>query len=99
MVDPIRPIINNPIPLSRAPQNRIASVLRVRSTNRDTWPVAAMTPQAPRGTQTARETSSTPEYLYVDFGNGPTIALSPAFTLTTNHLTDNIGRVGVNMRF
>ena len=43
--------------------------------------------------------SAKAEYLYIDFGNGPTIALTPAFTLTTNHLTDNIGRVGVNYRF
>ena len=43
--------------------------------------------------------SAKAEYLYIDLGNGPTIALSPVFTLTTNHLTDNIGRVGVNMRF
>jgi outer membrane immunogenic protein len=43
--------------------------------------------------------SAKAEYLYIDFGNGPTIALTPAFTLTTNHLIDNIGRVGVNYRF
>jgi opacity protein-like surface antigen len=43
--------------------------------------------------------SAKAEYLYIDFGNGPTVALTPAFTLTTNHLTDNIGRVGVNYRF
>ncbi len=39
------------------------------------------------------------EYLYIDFGNGPTIALTPAATITTGHLTDNIGRVGVNYHF
>ena len=43
--------------------------------------------------------SAKAEYLYVDFGNGPTVALAPGFVLTTNHLTDNIGRVGVNYRF
>jgi outer membrane immunogenic protein len=39
------------------------------------------------------------EYLYIDFGNGPSVALTPVVTLTTNHLTDNIGRVGLNYRF
>jgi outer membrane immunogenic protein len=39
------------------------------------------------------------EYLYIDFGNGPSVALAPGFALTTNHLTDNIGRVGLNYRF
>jgi outer membrane immunogenic protein len=39
------------------------------------------------------------EYLYVDFGNGPTIALSPAVAITTNHMTDNIVRVGGNYHF
>jgi outer membrane immunogenic protein len=39
------------------------------------------------------------EYLYVDFGNGPTIALSPAVAITSNHMTDNIVRVGANYHF
>jgi outer membrane immunogenic protein len=39
------------------------------------------------------------EYLYMDLGNGPTIALSPAFNLTTGRMTDNIARAGVNYRF
>ena len=43
--------------------------------------------------------SAKAEYLYIDFGNGPTVALTPAFTLTTGRLTDNIGRFGVNYRF
>jgi len=43
--------------------------------------------------------SAKAEYLYIDFGNGPTIALTPAFAITSGRLTDNIGRVGVNYRF
>lgn len=39
------------------------------------------------------------EYLYMDLGEGPTVAVTPAFTITTDHLTDNIARVGVNYRF
>ncbi len=39
------------------------------------------------------------EYLYMDLGNGPTIALSPGFALTTGRLTDNVARVGVNYHF
>jgi outer membrane immunogenic protein len=39
------------------------------------------------------------EYLYIDFGNGPTFALTPALSLTAGHMTDNIARVGVNYRF
>ncbi len=38
------------------------------------------------------------EYLFVDFGDGPSIALTPAATLTAGRLTDNIGRIGVNLR-
>ena len=40
------------------------------------------------------------EYLYMDLGDSQTIALTPvAATLTTNHLTDNIVRVGANLHF
>jgi outer membrane immunogenic protein len=39
------------------------------------------------------------EYLYIDFGNGPIVPISPTLNLTTGHMTDNIGRVGVNYRF
>ena len=39
------------------------------------------------------------EYLYIDFGNGPTVPVVAATAITTNHLTDNIGRVGLNYRF
>jgi outer membrane immunogenic protein len=38
------------------------------------------------------------EYLYVDFGNGPTTATG-AGALSSNHLTDNIVRVGLNYKF
>jgi outer membrane immunogenic protein len=39
------------------------------------------------------------EYLYMDLGNGPTIPLTAATSITTGHMTDNIGRVGVNYHF
>jgi outer membrane immunogenic protein len=39
------------------------------------------------------------EYLYVDFGSGPIVPISPTLNLATGHMTDNIGRVGVNYRF
>jgi outer membrane immunogenic protein len=39
------------------------------------------------------------EYLYIDFGSGPTVPISPTLNLATGHMTDNIGRVGVNYRF
>jgi outer membrane immunogenic protein len=39
------------------------------------------------------------EYLYMDLGDSQTIVLAPAATLTTNHMTDNIVRVGANLHF
>jgi outer membrane immunogenic protein len=39
------------------------------------------------------------EYLYIDFGSGPIVPISPSLNLATGHMTDNIGRVGVNYRF
>ncbi len=39
------------------------------------------------------------EYLYMDLGTGPTIALVPGVNLTAGHVTDNIGRVGINYHF
>ncbi len=39
------------------------------------------------------------EYLYIDFGNGPTIALLPGVNLTAGNMIDNIGRVGINWHF
>jgi outer membrane immunogenic protein len=39
------------------------------------------------------------EYLYLDFGSGPIVPISPSLNLATGHMTDNIGRVGVNYRF
>jgi outer membrane immunogenic protein len=38
------------------------------------------------------------EWLYVDFGNGPS-AVTGAGTIGGNHLTDNIFRLGVNYKF
>lgn len=44
--------------------------------------------------------SAKAEYLYVDFGNGPTIGLAPtAFSITSGRMTDNIFRVGGNYHF
>jgi outer membrane immunogenic protein len=39
------------------------------------------------------------EYLYVDFGNGPTVPASAALTLVSGKMTDNIVRLGVNYKF
>ena len=39
------------------------------------------------------------EYLFMDLGSDPSIALSPTTTITTGRMTDNIARVGVNLRF
>jgi outer membrane immunogenic protein len=39
------------------------------------------------------------EYLYIDFGSGPIVPISPSLNLATGHMTDNIGRVGINYRF
>jgi len=39
------------------------------------------------------------EYLYMDLGNGPTIALTPTSAITTGRMTDNIARAGVNFHF
>jgi outer membrane immunogenic protein len=38
------------------------------------------------------------EYLYVDFGNGPS-TVTGAGTISSGHLTDNIFRLGVNYKF
>ncbi|MEP7030225.1 MAG: outer membrane protein [Pseudolabrys sp.] len=43
--------------------------------------------------------SAKAEYLYIDFGNGPTIALTPAVSLVGGKMTDNILRLGVNYHF
>jgi outer membrane immunogenic protein len=45
--------------------------------------------------------SAKAEYLYIDFGNGPTVAANAAGTLNivSNKMTDNIARLGVNYRF
>jgi len=39
------------------------------------------------------------EYLYIDFGDGPTIALAPPTTVVGGKMTDNIVRVGLNYKF
>jgi outer membrane immunogenic protein len=39
------------------------------------------------------------EYLYMDLGHGPTIALATGGNVTTGRMTDNIVRGGVNLRF
>ena len=45
------------------------------------------------------EWSAKIEYLYLDIGNNQTFALVPGTNLTTGHMTDNIGRVGINWHF
>ncbi len=39
------------------------------------------------------------EYLYIDFGDGPTVAVSPTRNILSDKLTDNIVRAGLNYKF
>src|SRR6202008_3392863 len=43
--------------------------------------------------------SAKAEYLYIDFGNGPTVALTPMLNINAGRMIDHIGRVGVNYPF
>jgi outer membrane immunogenic protein len=43
--------------------------------------------------------SAKAEYLYVDFGKGPMIPLTPMLNINAGRMIDNIGRVGVNYHF
>jgi opacity protein-like surface antigen len=38
------------------------------------------------------------EYLFIDFGDGPTVAMSPALCIVSGKLTDNIMRAGINYK-
>jgi len=39
------------------------------------------------------------EYLYIDFGNGPTVPVSATQNIVSGKMTDNIVRAGVNYKF
>jgi outer membrane immunogenic protein len=39
------------------------------------------------------------EYLYIDFGNGPTVPVSTGLTIVSGTMTDNIVRAGINYKF
>ena len=43
--------------------------------------------------------SAKAEYLYIDFGSGPTIVITPPSTLVAGRMTDNIARLGINYKF
>lgn len=43
--------------------------------------------------------SAKAEYLYIDFGDGPTIAVTPALSIVSGRMTDNIARLGINYKF
>ncbi len=43
--------------------------------------------------------SAKAEYLYMDFGRGPTIPLTPTLNLNAGRMVDHVGRVGVNYHF
>ena len=43
--------------------------------------------------------SAKAEYLYIDFGKGPTFPLSPALNFKAGRMTDHIGRFGANYHF
>ena len=49
----------------------------------------------------ANHWSAKAEYLYIDFGDGPTIPANPAGTISiaSGRMTDNIARLGVNYKF
>jgi outer membrane immunogenic protein len=47
----------------------------------------------------ANRWSAKAEYLYIDFGNGPTVAITPAVNFVSGKMTDNILRLGVNYHF
>jgi hypothetical protein len=38
------------------------------------------------------------EYLCIDFGDGPTLAVRPALNIVSRKLTDNIVRAGINYK-
>ncbi len=39
------------------------------------------------------------EYLYIDFGNGPTVPVTTVVNVVSGKMTDNIVRLGVNYKF
>lgn len=39
------------------------------------------------------------EYLYIDFGNGPTVPVSATQNIVSGRMTDNIIRAGINYKF
>jgi outer membrane immunogenic protein len=39
------------------------------------------------------------EYLYIDFGDGPTVPVAPPDSIVAGRMTDNIVRAGVNHKF
>jgi outer membrane immunogenic protein len=43
--------------------------------------------------------SAKAEYLYINFGNGPTVATSPKLSIAGGNMIDNIIRAGVNYKF
>ena len=43
--------------------------------------------------------SAKAEYLYMDFGRGPVIPLTPTVNANTGRMTDHVGRFGVNYHF
>ena len=43
--------------------------------------------------------SAKAEYLYIDFGDGPTVAVSPLLNIVSGSMKDNIARAGVNYKF
>jgi outer membrane immunogenic protein len=49
----------------------------------------------------ANHWSAKAEYLYIDFGDGPTVIANTAGTLAivSGKMTDNIGRLGINYKF
>jgi outer membrane immunogenic protein len=47
----------------------------------------------------ANRWSAKVEYLYIDFGDGPTVPVTPVVNVVSGKMTDNIVRLGVNYKF
>jgi len=47
----------------------------------------------------ANNWSAKAEYLYIDFGDGPTVPITTGVNVVSGKMTDNIVRIGVNYKF
>jgi outer membrane immunogenic protein len=47
----------------------------------------------------ANNWSAKVEYLYIDFGDGPTVPINATQSIAVGKMTDNIVRAGINYKF